>query len=1070
MPAPAGSTATRPPSLRLLIAKLKDIQSSFNDIRRFIANFRSDTSNSNVEIRLEKLDELWERFGNIVVEISIHEDYEESEDLEGDREDFSDKYYEAKSFLVDKLKEREIRTTSEQSFRNPDASMQGTFEHVRLPQIKLQTFTGDIDEWLSFRDLFKSLIHNKTDLPDVEKLHYLKDCLQGEPKSLIDPLQITAGNYRIAWDCLLKKYNNSKQLKKRQIQALMKLPTLTKESPGELHTLVEGLERTIKTLDQIVQPGDYKDLLLINIVTTRLDPVTRRGWEEFSAAKEQETYNDLIDFLQRRVQVLDSLPARVIEGRYQQQTQPQTRQKSVVSKTSLNTVQGSGFRCFVCAGNHYLYQCVTFQKMSVDDREKVLRTHSLCRNCFRKGHRAKNCQSKISCRRCKGRHHTLVCFRTEEDTHSRFGTVSRSPNRNQEIRNQGPSCSASSQSSQVINLSAKKAIAGETISKHSTKVLLATAVVMVRDTNGNQYPARALLDSGSESNFMTERLSQNLRVTRERVNIPVLGIGEVASKVKQRIRATILSRVSGFSREMEFLILPKVTVNLPTTSINTRGWAIPEGIQLADPSFGVPTAVDMVLGIESFFDFFESGTKVGLGDNLPILKETVFGWVVCGGLADSTQVSRVNCNVSTTKNLESLISKFWSCEEINSTNDYSLEEARCEEWFVQSVVRDDDGRYTVSLPMERDALSRLGKSKNIHALRRLQSTERRLTRDASLREEYISFMEEYLRLGHMRKVDGTSRESGKRSFLPHHPVVKESSTTTKVRVVFDASCKTSSGVSLNDVLLTGPVVQEDLRSIILRCRIKQIMLVADVEKMFRQIYIHPEERPLQSILWRASPKEEVCTYELNTVTYGTRPAPFLATRTLKQLATDEREKYPLAYKSIIEDTYMDDVITGSDNVEAAINLSFQLNHIMEDGGFRLRKWASNCEAVLNTIPEENSAIRDTEGINLDPDNYVRTLGLTWIPKMDVFRFQFSVPPIDEYSSITKRQVLSIIASLFDPLGLIGATIVTAKIFMQLLWTLRDNNKHVWSWDQPSPSTVDEAWKRYHKQLPGLNKI
>ncbi|XP_055645178.1 uncharacterized protein LOC129781512 [Toxorhynchites rutilus septentrionalis] len=707
--------------------------------------------------------------------------------------------------------------------------------------------------------------------------------------------------------------------------------------------------------------------------------------------------------------------------------------------------------------------------MSVDDREKVLRTHSLCRNCFRKGHRAKNCQSKISCRRCKDRHHTLVCFRTEEDTHSRFVTVSRSPNRNQTKENQGPSCSASSQSSQVINLSAKKVIAGETISKHSTKVLLATAVVMVRDTNGNQYPARALLDSGSESNFMTERLSQKLRVTRERVNIPVLGIGEVASKVKQRIRATILSRVSGFSREMEFLILPKVTVNLPTTSINTRGWAIPEGIQLADPTFGVPTAVDMVLGIESFFDFFESGRKVGLGDNLPILKETVFGWVVCGGLADSTQVSRVNCNVSTTKNLESLISKFWSCEEINSTNDYSLEEARCEEWFVQSVVRDDDGRYTVSLPMERDALSRLGESKNI-ALRRLQSTERRLTRDASLREEYISFMEEYLQLGHMRKVDGTSRESGKRCFLPHHPVVKESSTTTKVRVVFDASCKTSSGVSLNDVLLTGPVVQEDLRSIILRCRIKQIMLVADVEKMFRQIYIHPEERPLQSILWRASPKEEVCTYELNTVTYGTRPAPFLATRTLKQLATDEREKYPLAYKSIIEDTYMDDVITGSDNVEAAINLSFQLNHMMEDGGFRLRKWASNCEAVLNTIPKENLAIRDTEGINLDPDSYVRTLGLTWIPKMDVFRFQFSVPPIDEDSSITKRQVLSIIASLFDPLGLIGATIVTAKIFMQLLWTLRDNNKHVWSWNQPLPSTVGEAWKRYHKQLPGLNKI
>ncbi|XP_062713683.1 uncharacterized protein LOC134290538 [Aedes albopictus] len=141
-------------------------------------------------------------------------------------------------------------------------------------------------------------------------------------------------------------------------------------------------------------------------------------------------------------------------------------------------------------------------------------------------------------------------------------------------------------------------------------------------------------------------------------------------------------------------------------------------------------------------------------------------------------------------------------------------------------------------------------------------------------------MEEYFQLGHMRKVKSATVSSN-HCYLPHHPVVKETSTTTKVRVVFNASSKTSTRVTLNDALLVGPIIRDDLRSIIMRSRTKQVMLVADVEKMFRQIWVDEEDRTLQSILWRSSPEEESSTFELNTVTYGTKPAPFLATRLLK---------------------------------------------------------------------------------------------------------------------------------------------------------------------------------------------
>ncbi|XP_055543239.1 uncharacterized protein LOC129728803 [Wyeomyia smithii] len=404
--------------------------------------------------------------------------------------------------------------------------------------------------------------------------------------------------------------------------------------------------------------------------------------------------------------------------------------------------------------------------------------------------------------------------------------------------------------------------------------------------------------------------------------------------------------------------------------------------------------------------------------------------------------------------LEELLSRFWSCEEIGSSTNYSPEELRCEEQFAQTVERGSDGRYTVSLPKVEGALAKI---------------ERRLLKDVELRQQYDQFIEEYLQLGHMRKVEARSLKQVTRCYLPHHPVVKQESTTTKVRVVFDASCKTATGVSLNDVL-TGPVVQEDLRSIILRSRTKQFMLVSDVEKMFRQIEINAADRPLQSILWRTDSSKKAETYELTTVTYGTRPAPFLATRTLKQLAMDERTHFPLAARDVEQDVYMDDVLTGVDNEETALNLRMQLEEMLQKGGFRLRKWASNCPSALQGMSEDNLALIKTEGYQLDPDPAVRTLGLIWHPNTDVLKFRFKIPDLIEGETLTKRKVLSIHATLFDPLGLIGAVITTAKVFMQLLWCLKDEKDNRLGWDHPLPMKVQGDWRYFHGQPLSLNEL
>ncbi|XP_062713431.1 uncharacterized protein LOC134290332 [Aedes albopictus] len=167
------------------------------------------------------------------------------------------------------------------------------------------------------------------------------------------------------------------------------------------------------------------------------------------------------------------------------------------------------------------------------------------------------------------------------------------------------------------------------------------------------------------SNFITERLSQRMKTHREKVDISVRGIGQSGTKVRQKIQAVVVrSRVSQFSQSMSILVLPSVSVNLPTATINTDGWSIPPGIKLADPAFFESGRVDMVLGMESFFD---------------TLNESVFGWVVCGGLSNSSQDLRIICNASATENLESLVARFWSSEEVGPVKVLPPEEKRCED-------------------------------------------------------------------------------------------------------------------------------------------------------------------------------------------------------------------------------------------------------------------------------------------------------------------------------------------------------------------------------------------------------
>ena len=236
------------------------------------------------------------------------------------------------------------------------------------------------------------------------------------------------------------------------------------------------------------------------------------------------------------------------------------------------------------------------------------------------------------------------------------------------------------------------------------------------------------------------------------------------------------------------------------------------------------------------------------------------------------------------------------------------EHQACEQHFTTTTTQQQDGRFVVRLPLKEEP-NQLGTSRR-SAEHRLFATERRLEREPELKSQYHEFMKEYEDLGHMQPV--TTCEEGQQCYyLPHHPVFKETSSTTRTRVVFDGSAKSSNGLSLNDLLQVGPTVQPDLYSTVLRFRTHQVCFTADIAKMYRQIIIHPQDRNLQRILWRHSPEQPIQEYQLTTVTYGTSAAPFLATRCLKKLADDNQHKYPKVAQVLSNDFYVDDLLSGT---------------------------------------------------------------------------------------------------------------------------------------------------------------
>ena len=377
-----------------------------------------------------------------------------------------------------------------------------------------------------------------------------------------------------------------------------------------------------------------------------------------------------------------------------------------------------------------------------------------------------------------------------------------------------------------------------------------------------------------------------------------------------------------------------------------------------------------------------------------------------------------------------------------------------------------DGHFQVALSWRKEPVD-IPNNKPM-AERRLESLKRRLKKDSELFEKYKRAMQDYIDKGHAEKVlkEELEKNNGKVWYLPHQPVTHRLK-PGKVRVVFDCA-ERYEGESLNMQLLQGPDLTNSLVGVLMRFREEPVALVADIESMFYQVLVEPEDfDAFRFLWWENNDLEEAPTeYRMVKHVFGATSSPSCANFCLKKTATIYGEAFDKEVpKTVDKNMYVDDLMKSVNSTEKAIILAQQLRELLQKGGFKLTKWLSNDREVLTAIPEGERA---SSVVNLDIDDLPTetALGLKWNVEEDVFTWAADDDTLVQTrgKAITRRGILSAVSSLFDPLGMIAPFIMKAKLLLQELCRKK------LQWDEEISELEKKQWLRWLNDLSKLKEV
>ena len=559
-----------------------------------------------------------------------------------------------------------------------------------------------------------------------------------------------------------------------------------------------------------------------------------------------------------------------------------------------------------------------------------------------------------------------------------------------------------------------------------------------------------------------------------------LAIGHIGTNPRSRKSRKVEFYVAGDARGIDtsYLVREAWTYDqsfnlpsqrIPRTEIGLAEWSFIKDLDIPDV---LSSQITVLIGSNCKALMRQEETRVGPPE-FPDAILTPLGWTLCGTYElapnDESPACVNYCVMSTSQSadpilcqdIHSLVERLWSTESFGCQYDYdvpqSAEDRRAME-LLEGTCRMIEGHYEIGMLWKNDHVV-LPENKS-QCENRFLLQRKRLLKDPTKHEAYCRAVQKNLDKGYATRSDTSRPPSVRDHWLPQHLVF--SPTKTEPRVVFDggAQCK---GTSLNSNLLKGPDgMTGNLHGILLRCRRGDIILSADVEGMFNQVKVPVTDRRALKFLYTASPIDPPDEYEMNVHIFGATDSPCCANYALKRCALDNVCEYSdTIISAILRDFYVDDLLHSLDGEDAAVNAARSFVKCLGTGSFVLTKWVSNNRTVLETVSETNSNISVQIDLDLDHPPPLRVLGIRLDFALDCFLFLAPKIPL----CTTKRQMLSAVCSLFDPLGVLLPYTLRAKLLLQRLWRVEGLD-----WDMIIPPDVQRVWNDWTSELDLLSKF
>lgn len=475
---------------------------------------------------------------------------------------------------------------------------------IKLPKIDLPKFSGKLCEWLSFRDLFTSSVHNNSSLSDAQKLNYLQSSVTGEASNIIKAMFVTDANYSIAWNLLSNRYQNEREIAFSVIGKLLSLPNMHADSSSSLRLLVDSISECKRQLETLGLPVDKWDAILGAIVIQKLDKASIQAYELSLTTTAIPAFNDMLQHLEHRARALASGVHRMPSA----SKQPHAASGKIrVHHT--NTKQP---RCKICNGMHQHHKCPKFLEMPPAERHVQIKKINVCFNCLQDNHSSMNCTSKFTCRHCNKRHHSLIHLDRQES-------------------------SSSEPHDQMLMHHAN-------IQPHAAKktTILPTALIKVLDKNGESQLCRAFLDWGATNSLITLScvrklgLKYNRTLTEQLTGLDSTPLGHAEGNLEFIMRPRFNGRHDP-SYNVQAHVVKNITNFLPSSPCDNSKHQHLQKLQLADPGYFTPSKVDILLGSDIIFDLLSKG-KIDGPEGTPSAVNSTLGWLV-GGLSQAAETS-----------------------------------------------------------------------------------------------------------------------------------------------------------------------------------------------------------------------------------------------------------------------------------------------------------------------------------------------------------------------------------------------------------------------------------------------